>query len=67
MVSARKDLKALPCIFDDDFVCSYLKVRRVMERCFKCCHFKRSMDEALEVDERVMDEIDEIRRTGVCE
>jgi hypothetical protein len=60
-------LKCLPCVFWNDVLCSYRKDAKfvVMDRCFKCRHYTRFMREMDEEDERVMDEIDEIRRTGV--
>lgn len=57
-------LKVLSCVFLDDVVCSFRKDARfgVMSRCFKCTHYRRFMDEMDEEDERVMNEIDEIRK-----
>lgn len=57
-------LKPLSCVFWDDVLCSYLKDGRftVLGRCLKCRHherWERMMDEE---DERVMNEIDEMRK-----
>ena len=59
--------KLLGCLFLLDVLCSYRKDAGlvVMSRCFKCVHYIRFMAEMDEEDERVMDEIDEIHRTGV--
>ncbi len=60
-------LKSLPCVFLDDVLCLHRKDAKfvVMARCFECRHYRRFMREMDKEDERVMDEIDEIRRTGV--
>jgi hypothetical protein len=60
-------LKVLSCVFFPDVLCSYRKRVKfgVMDRCSKCPHYRRFEREMDEEDERVMDEIDEIRRTGV--
>jgi hypothetical protein len=60
-------LKVLSCVFLNDVLCSYRKDVKfgVMARCFKCPYFRRFEREMDVEDERVMDEIDEIRRTGV--
>jgi len=60
-------LKVLPCLFLLDVLCSYRKDEGfgVMARCFECSQYKRFMREMADEDERVMDEIDEIHRTGV--
>jgi hypothetical protein len=65
----KKDLKVLPCIFYDNVLCSYRKTARscLMDRCWECRHYKRFSREMLEADEKVMDEIDEERKTGVSE
>jgi len=59
--------KPLSCFFLPNVLCSFRKSEHfgVMSRCLKCPHFKRFEREMDEEDERVMDEIDEIRRTGV--
>lgn len=63
----KKDLKVLPCGFYDNVLCSYRKTVRfcLMDRCWKCRHYKRYNREMLEADARIMDEIDEERRRGV--
>jgi hypothetical protein len=69
MFMVEKGLKVLFCVFVDDVSCKYRKSAKfyVMRRCWECRHFKRSNREMLEVDEKVMDEIDEEHRTGVSE
>lgn len=59
-------MKVLSCFFLDDVLCSYRKSEKftVMDRCFKCPHFRRFMHEMAEEDEKVMAEIDEIRKHG---
>jgi hypothetical protein len=65
----EKGLKGLFCVFVDDVSCKYRKSVKfhVMHRCWGCRHFKRYNREMLEVDEKVMDEIDEERRLGGSE
>ena len=65
MISVKK--KLFPCLFLLDVLCSFRKYEKlgIMDRCLKCEHYKRFLKEMAEEDERVMDEIDEIRRTGV--
>jgi hypothetical protein len=60
-------LKLLPCLFSPDIRCSFRKDEKfkVMSRCFDCRHYRRFMREMDEEDAKVMDEIDEIRKTGV--
>jgi hypothetical protein len=60
-------LKVLSCVFLPDVLCSYRKDAKfgVMARCFECRHYRRFMREMDEEDAKVMDEIDEIRKTGV--
>jgi len=36
----------------------------VMDRCLRCSHYKRFLREMAEEDEKVMSEIDKIRRFG---
>ncbi len=69
MFIVKKDLKVFSCSFWDDVLCSYRKTVRpcLMDRCWKCRHFKRFNREMLEADMRIMDEIDEERRTGGSE
>ena len=57
--------KLLSCVFYDDVLCSYVKSEKfvgVMDRCLKCRHYLRFLEEMAEEDKKVMDEIDEIRR-----
>jgi hypothetical protein len=51
-------------VFFDDVLCSYRKDVRfgVMGRCLKCRHYRRFEREMDEADERIMNEIDEIRK-----
>jgi restriction endonuclease len=57
-------LKPLSCLFLDDVLCSYRKDERltVLSRCFKCPHYERWQRMMDEDDERMMDEIDEMRK-----
>ena len=61
--NARKELS---CLFLPDVLCSFRKNENfaVMNRCLKCPHRKRFLREMDEEDERVMDEIDKIRKYG---
>jgi len=58
--------KLFSCFFLLDVLCSFRKGERfgVMNRCFKCPHYRRFMREMEEEDVRVMDEIDRIRKYG---
>ena len=60
-------VKPLSCAFWADVLCSFRKSAKfdVMARCLECPEYKRFEREMDAEDERVMDEIDEIRRTGV--
>jgi hypothetical protein len=56
------------CSFFDDVFCRYSKIPkedRVGSVCLRCEDYARFVREMDEEDERVMDEIDEIWRTGV--
>jgi len=59
--------KLLTCVFLLDVLCSYRRSEKVtiMARCWKCPHYVRFMREMDEEDERMMNEVDEERRTGV--
>ena len=59
--------KVLSCLFLPDILCSYVKSEKVglMDRCMKCRHYEEFLRVMHEEDMKVMDEIDEIRRTGV--
>jgi hypothetical protein len=64
VLSAKK--KLLSCLFWSDVLCSF-RLREqfaVMDRCLECPHYFRFMREIEEEDERVMDEIDRIRKYG---
>ena len=60
-------LKLLLCLFFDDVLCAYRKDAKftVMARCLKCRHYMRFEREMDEADQKFMDEVDEMRRTGV--
>lgn len=62
-----KASKLFSCLFFKDVLCSFVKYEKlgVMDRCLKCAIYKRFMDTIDAEDQKVMDEIDEIRRTGV--
>ena len=62
----RNRRKLLSCMFLDDVLCSFRKSEKfgIMNRCLKCRHYRRFMQEMAEEDERVMDEIDKIRKYG---
>jgi len=48
-----------------DVLCSYVKSEKfvgAMDRCMKCPHYLRFLREMDEEDEKVMDEIDRMRR-----
>lgn len=58
-------MKLLSCLFLLDVLCSYVKTEKfsgVMDRCLKCRHYARFLREMAEEDEKVMDEIDTMRR-----
>jgi len=61
-----KRRKLLSCMFLDDVLCSFRKSEKsaIMNRCWKCPHFKRFKREMDEEDEKVMAEIDRIRKYG---
>ena len=57
--------KALHCLFLLDVLCSYRKSEKVfgiMDRCLKCKHYLEFLRVMQEEDEKMMDEIDEMRR-----
>ena len=56
--------KLLFCVFSSDVLCSFRKSEKfgVMDRCLKCRYYKEFLREMAEEDEKVMDEIDRIRR-----
>lgn len=60
------DLKVLSCVFFDNVLCSHRKSAKIfiMNRCHECSHFLRFEREMDEEDEKMMDEIDEIRKHG---
>jgi len=57
--------KAFHCLFLLDIFCLYVKTEKftgIMDRCLKCPHYLSFLREMAEEDEKVMDEIDEMRR-----
>lgn len=56
----------MPCVFLNDVKCPYRKNMKqyVLRQCEVCSHRERFEREMEEEDERIMNEIDEIRRTG---
>lgn len=58
--------KLLSCLFLSDVLCSFRKSEHfaIMNRCLKCRHFYRFNREMDEEDEKVMGEIDRIRKYG---
>jgi hypothetical protein len=65
--SSDGSVKVFKCLFFEDVLCSFRKSEKfaILDQCFKCPHYSRFIREMDEEDQRVMDEIDEIRRTGV--
>jgi hypothetical protein len=59
----ERGVKVLSCAFWDNVSCSFRKIEEfgIMARCLKCPHYLRFVREMDEEDERVMDEIDEVR------
>ena len=66
-MSYSAEKKLLSCLFLSDVLCSYRKYEQlgIMDRCLKCAHYERFMNQMDAEDQKVMDDIDEIRRTGV--
>ena len=57
--------KPFSCLFKLNVFCSYVKSQNfvgVMDRCLKCRHYEDFLLEMAEEDEKIMDEIDEMRR-----
>jgi len=56
--------KILACLFMLDVLCSFRKSLKfgLMDRCMKCSHYFRFLRVMAEEDEKVMDEIDRMRR-----
>ena len=56
--------KILGCLFLLDVLCSFRKSEGfgVMDRCMKCPHYEEFLRVMDAEDEKVMDEIDEMRR-----
>jgi hypothetical protein len=66
VVDSVDSVKVLSCVFFSNILCSHRKSAKVfiMNRCHECSHFLRFEHEMDVEDERVMDEIDEIRKHG---
>jgi len=57
--------KPLSCLFTLKVFCSFRrsdKVFGIMDRCLRCKHYLEFLKEMEEEDEKIMDEIDEMRR-----
>jgi hypothetical protein len=56
--------KVLSCLFMTNVLCSFRKREGygVMDRCMKCPHYEEFLRIMDEEDEKVMDEIDRMRR-----
>jgi len=54
----------LSCAFLLNVLCSFRRTEKfgIMDRCLKCCHYERFLRMMDEEDEKVMDEIDRMRR-----
>jgi hypothetical protein len=64
-LAERRLVESWLCLFFDDVFCPFSKVakdKRLSSVCLDCEHYARSMLEMAEEDERVMDEIDEMRK-----
>ena len=60
--------KVFSCLFMPNIFCSYVLSEKsvgIMDRCLKCRYYEEFLRLMHEEDMKVMDEIDEIRRTGV--
>lgn len=59
--------KLLSCFFIKGVLCSYVKYGTVgiMDICVKCSHYERFLNDMDAEDQKVMEDIEEIRRTGV--
>jgi len=56
--------KVFSCLFLLDILCSYRKTEKlgVMDRCLNCRYYREFLCIMDEEDQKVMDEIDEMRR-----
>jgi len=64
-LAEKRLMESWLCFFDENVFCPFSKVpkdRRVASVCHSCKHYARFMREMEEEDDRVMDEIDGIRR-----
>jgi len=62
----RESRKILSCLFLNNVLCSFRRTEKtwgIMARCFRCAHFARFMVDMAEEDDRMMDRIDEMRRS----
>jgi len=60
-------VKALPCIFVLNVLCSFRKDAedfRPMQRCFTCSHYFRFLREMEEEESKFFEECDKIRKYG---
>jgi len=58
-------MKVLSCLFLLDVLCSFRtseKIFGIMDRCLRCKHYLEFLKVMQEEDEKIMDEIDEMRR-----
>lgn len=56
--------KILSCLFLPDILCSFRKTEKfgIMDRCLRCRYYEEFLQIMAEEDEKVMDEIDKMRR-----
>ena len=56
--------KILSCLFLPDIFCSFRKTEKfgIMDKCLKCRYYEEFLQIMAEEDEKVMDEIDQMRR-----
>jgi hypothetical protein len=59
----RKRKKLFSCVFFDDVLCSFRKSERsgIMNRCSKCPHYERFVEEMGREEEEFWREVDEVR------
>ena len=67
VTSSDGSAKVFKCVFFDDVLCSFRKSEKfaILDQCAKCPYHSRFEHEMDEEDQKIMDEIDEERRTGV--
>ena len=61
-----KRFKIYSCMFTDKVLCSYRKddEATILDRCFRCSHYKRFKDKMDEEDEAENREVEEVFRRG---